>query len=144
MQLYDPEIVQVGLRGDLLHLVRLGILDIDHILSSVLKPADQHKVAKGPDMGLRPCLSAFYSKKMINDVVNIGTDNEISILELAHTIIEVTGSKSQIVHLPALKEGDMTRRCPDNTKMKLLLNRPLTPLKEGIQKLMESKHLVKS
>ena len=96
------------------------------------------------DDNVDACLSAFYNKKMINDVVNIGTDNEISILELAHTMIEVTGSKSQIVHLPALKEGDMTRRCPDNTKMKLLLNRPLTPLKEGIQKLMESKHLVKS
>lgn len=60
--LYDPEIVQVGLRGDLLNVVRLGILDIDHILSSVLKPADQHKVTKGSGMRLRPCLSAFCSR----------------------------------------------------------------------------------
>ena len=60
--LYDPEIVQVGLRGDLLNVVRLGILDIDDILSSVLKPADQHKVTKGPGVRLRPCLSAFCSR----------------------------------------------------------------------------------
>ena len=96
------------------------------------------------DDNVDACLSAFYNSKMINDVVNIGTDDEISILELAHKMIDVTGSKSQIVHLPALKEGDMTRRCPDNSKMKELLNRPLTPLREGILKLMESKHLVKS
>ncbi len=96
------------------------------------------------DDNVDACLSAFYNSKMINDVVNIGTDHEISILELAHRMIAVTGSKSKIVHLPALKEGDMTRRCPDNSKMKELLNRPLTPLEEGIQKLMESKHLVKS
>src|SRR5271166_2432384 len=57
--LYDPEIVQVGLIGDLLNVVRLGILDIDHILSSVLKPADQHKVTKGPGLRLWRSLSAF-------------------------------------------------------------------------------------
>jgi hypothetical protein len=50
VQLYDPEIVQVRLRGDLLNVVRLSILDIDHIFSSVLKPTDQHKVTKGTDM----------------------------------------------------------------------------------------------
>jgi UDP-glucose 4-epimerase len=85
------------------------------------------------DDNVDACLSAFYNNKMINDVVNIGTDHEISILELAHKMLEVTGSKSKIVHLPALKEGDMTRRCPDNSKMKELLNRPLTPLEEGFK-----------
>src|ERR1700731_2418629 len=59
VQLYDPEIVQVRLGGDLLNVVRLSILDIDHIFSSVLKPADQHEITKGPEMRLRPYLSAF-------------------------------------------------------------------------------------
>ena len=96
------------------------------------------------DDNVDSCLSAFYNNKMINDVVNIGTDDELSILELAHKVIEVTGSKSKIVHVEALKEGDMTRRCPDNSKMKELLNRPLTPLSEGIRKLIDSRYLVKS
>ena len=96
------------------------------------------------DDNVDACLSAFYNNKMINDVVNIGTDDEISILELAKKVIAVTGSSSKIVHAPALKEGDMTRRCPDNSKMKQLLNRPLTPLVEGIHKLIDSQHLVKS
>jgi UDP-glucose 4-epimerase len=96
------------------------------------------------DDNVDACLSAFYNNKMINDVVNIGTDDEITILHLANKVIEVTGSKSKIVHVAALKEGDMTRRCPDNSKMKQLLNRPLTPLEEGIRKLMDSKHLIQA
>src|ERR1700730_16136712 len=57
--LYDPEIVQIALRGDLLNVVRLSILDIDHIFSSVLKPTDQHKVTKGPRLRSWCYLSTF-------------------------------------------------------------------------------------
>jgi UDP-glucuronate decarboxylase len=90
------------------------------------------------------CISAFYNNQVINDVINVGTDDEITILHLAHRIIEITGSKSKIVHVAALKEGDMTRRCPDNSKMKLLLKRPLTTLEQGIKILIESKQLIES
>lgn len=83
------------------------------------------------------CVNAFNNDKFVNDVVNIGNDNEISILELAKQIVKITGSKSRIVHQAALKEGDMTRRCPDIHKMKKLLNRELTSLDEGIRKLAE-------
>jgi hypothetical protein len=33
----------------------------------------------------------------------------------------------------------MTRRCPDTSKMDALLNRPVVPLEEGIQRLAEHK-----
>jgi UDP-glucose 4-epimerase len=36
--------------------------------------------------------------------------------------------------MPALKEGDMTRRKPDNSKMLSILNRPLISLDEGIKR----------
>ena len=51
---------------------------------------------------------------------------------------KILNSKSNIVHLPALKEGDMTRRCPDISKMKILLNRDLTPLEKGMSKVIEA------
>jgi UDP-glucuronate decarboxylase len=72
----------------------------------------------------------------INDVMNIGSDEEMSVLDLARLIKNVTGSKSEIVHLPPLKEGDMTRRKPDITKMMDILRRPLVPVDEGISRLM--------
>jgi nucleoside-diphosphate-sugar epimerase len=73
----------------------------------------------------------------INDVINLGSSKEITIKELAQLVIKITGSSSKIVHLPALKEGDMRRRCPDNTKMLALLNRDLLPLEEGISRILE-------
>lgn len=83
--------------------------------------------------------NASYRDLHINDTVNIGSDQEITILDLAKTIISVTGSKSNIVHLPPLEEGDMTRRKPDISKMKALLDhRELTPIESGIQKILEN------
>jgi len=70
----------------------------------------------------------------INDVVNVGNDVEMSILNLAKLVVQTLGSSSKIVHLPPLKEGDMTRRKPDISKMINVLNRPLTPLEEGIRR----------
>ncbi len=83
------------------------------------------------------CLNAFYKNKYVNDVVNIGTDFEITILELAKKIVKLSGSKSKIVHLPPLKEGDMTRRCPDVSNMKKLLGRKMTGIDDGIRILIK-------
>jgi nucleoside-diphosphate-sugar epimerase len=69
----------------------------------------------------------------INDIVNIGSGVEVSVLDLAQKVIAITGSSSKIVHLPALEEGDMTRRQPDNAKMLTVLGRPLKPVDEGIK-----------
>ncbi|MCX6310735.1 MAG: NAD-dependent epimerase/dehydratase family protein [Bacteroidetes bacterium] len=82
------------------------------------------------------CMEAFLNEKSVDDVINIGSEIETSILELAQLIIRLTKSSSKIVFLPALTEGDMTRRKPDTTKMKQLLHRELIPLEEGIKKLL--------
>jgi len=79
----------------------------------------------------------------INDVINIGGDIVITILELAELIIKITGSKSEIKFLPPLKDGDMTRRQPDNSKMKEVLGRELIPVEEGIKKLLSSSEFLK-
>ena len=75
----------------------------------------------------------------VNDVVNVGNDKLTTVLELAQTIMGITGSKSKIIYLPPLKEGDMTRRQPDNSKMVSVLNRPLLKLEEGLKKIIASK-----
>ncbi len=90
------------------------------------------------DDNVDACLTTLFENKSINDTLNIGSDVEISILDLAKKIIDITGSSSKIVHLPALKEGDMTRRHPDITKMRNLLNRELLPVEKGIEKILEN------
>lgn len=90
------------------------------------------------DDHLDATVRAFTENLYVNDVVNIGSDVEIPILEVAKLVIELTKSRSKLVHLPALKEGDMTRRQPDIAKMKQLLSRDPMPLREGIERILKS------
>ncbi len=88
------------------------------------------------DDNVDTCINALKNNEYVNDVLNVGNDLEISILELAEKIVEITNSKSEIMFLPALKEGDMNRRCPDISKMKALLGRDLISIDEGIKLLV--------
>jgi len=72
--------------------------------------------------------------KMKGEVVNIGNDNEMTILALAETLIEQMGSGSKITYSP-LPENDPLRRRPDITKAKRLLNwTPTTDIHDGLMK----------
>lgn len=88
-------------------------------------------------------ITTMNSNLFVNDVVNIGGADIITILELAKQIINITNSKSEIVFLPPLKDGDMTRRQPDNSKMKKILGRDLLGLSEGIQLLLDDSEFMK-
>ncbi len=79
---------------------------------------------------------AFRDNIYNNEIINIGNDEETTILQLAETIIKILDSKSKIIHLDPLKEGDMTRRQPDVERMKSLLNRDFTPLEKGLKKII--------
>jgi UDP-glucose 4-epimerase len=89
------------------------------------------------DDNIMATTNAFYRNQYINDIVNVGSDVEMPIIELAKKIIEITGSRSKIVHLPPLPEGDMKRRIPDISKMKTLMDRDITPLENGIRKVIQ-------
>lgn len=90
------------------------------------------------DDNITACVNAFLQNKCVNDVVNIGSDIEMTVLELAEVVIKVTKSSSKIIHLPALPEGDMKRRLPDNGKMKELIDGDLLSLEEGLQKIIDN------
>ena len=66
--------------------------------------------------------------------INIGNPDEFSILQLATAVIDLTGSRSRIVHRP-LPADDPRQRQPDITKAQNILSwSPRTPLKEGLPK----------
>ncbi|HNY75524.1 MAG: UDP-glucose 4-epimerase [Bacteroidetes bacterium ADurb.Bin035] len=69
--------------------------------------------------------------------INLGNPSEFKIIELAELIIDLTSSKSQIIHLP-LPEDDPIRRQPDITKAKSILEwHPKISLKDGLIKTIE-------
>src|SRR6186713_369153 len=72
-----------------------------------------------------------------NNPVNIGNPREMTIDEIARTIISMTGSKSQIVYR-ALPTDDPKVRQPDITRARTLLGwEPAVPLEQGLVKTIE-------
>ena len=66
--------------------------------------------------------------------VNLGNPNEMTILELAKKVIEMTDSKSKVIHQP-LPKDDPTRRKPDITVAKSALDwEPSIQLEEGLRR----------
>jgi dTDP-glucose 4,6-dehydratase len=73
----------------------------------------------------------------VNDPVNIGNPREMTIEEIAKTIIRMTGSTSRIVHRP-LPTDDPRQRRPDITRARALLNwEPKVELEQGLVKTIE-------
>ncbi|MBO7147766.1 MAG: SDR family oxidoreductase [Lentisphaeria bacterium] len=69
--------------------------------------------------------------------INIGNPGEFTILQLAETIIELTGSRSKIIR-QSLPSDDPKQRKPDISKAKEILHwEPVTPLREGLTKTIE-------
>ena len=86
----------------------------------------------------------FENNLITNDVINLGNDELTTVKELAGLIIKLTKSSSKIIHLSPLKEGDMTRRQPDNKKMREILNKKLISIEEGINKMLSDKQFLHS
>jgi len=79
----------------------------------------------------------------VGQVFNIGTTNEITILDLAKKIKEMAGSKAEIVFVPyekAYEEGfeDMPRRVPDISKIQELIGyKPSLTLEQTLQRVID-------
>ncbi|HOJ42768.1 MAG TPA: SDR family oxidoreductase, partial [Syntrophorhabdaceae bacterium] len=81
-----------------------------------------------------------YTKPYVSGLpgpINLGNPHEVSILEIAKKILELTGSKSEFI-FEKLPEDDPKRRCPDISKAKKYLEwEPVVPLEEGLIRTIE-------
>jgi UDP-glucose 4-epimerase len=90
-------------------------------------------------------LSLAQNSQSIGEVFNIGGVGEISINDLATKVIEITNSKSKIVHIPyssAYSNGyeDMQRRVPNISKIELLTGwKPKYDLDNAILDILEKR-----
>jgi nucleoside-diphosphate-sugar epimerase len=77
------------------------------------------------------------SKKAVNQIINIGSDEEVRVLDIARLILGELGIKKAIIKKKAPK-GSVKRRRPDIKKIKRLINwSPKTKLKDGIKKTID-------
>jgi UDP-glucuronate decarboxylase len=78
-----------------------------------------------------------HSDDMYIGPVNIGNPGEFTMWELAHKVIELTGSKSKILQMP-LPQDDPKQRRPDITEAKSMLNwEPKIDLENGLIKTID-------
>jgi UDP-glucose 4-epimerase len=93
---------------------------------SVYGSGDQIRCFCHVDDAVRALLLVIDSEKAVGQVFNVGNNMQISIMELAKKVIELTGSTSSIKKIAyenAYPEGfeDMQRRVPDISKIKQVL-----------------------
>jgi len=93
---------------------------------TVYGSGDQIRCFCHVDDAVRALLLVMDSDKAVGEVFNVGNNKQISIMELAKKVIELTGSSSSIEKISyekAYPEGfeDMQRRVPDISKIKQVL-----------------------
>jgi len=72
------------------------------------------------------------------EVVNLGSEEEHTVLEYAELVKKLTNSKSEIIFSEELPQDDPVRRRPDITRAKRLLGwEPKVSLEEGVKKTIE-------
>ena len=80
------------------------------------------------------CVRLMESEDAFTGPVNLGNPVEVTIRELAESVIGITGSRSKITFKP-LPEDDPKQRCPDITLAKQALDwAPKVPLETGLKK----------
>jgi UDP-glucuronate decarboxylase len=102
---------------------------VDDIIEGMIRMMDYELegVEISPDY-TKPKISGFPGP------INLGNPEEIDILTLAKKIVELTGSKSKIVHREPLPD-DPRRRCPDISLAKKYLKwNPTFSLDEGLER----------
>jgi UDP-glucuronate decarboxylase len=78
------------------------------------------------------CVRLMNACDEVTGPVNLGNPLEMSIRELATSVIELTGSRSQLLTKP-LPVDDPLQRCPDISLAKKLLDwEPKVPLEQGL------------
>lgn len=80
---------------------------------------------------------ALITDAAVGEVINLGNDEEMTVLELADRVKDITGSASTIAYQP-LPEDDPQRRQPRLDKAKAILGwKPEVDLEDGLRRVVE-------
>jgi nucleoside-diphosphate-sugar epimerase len=82
-------------------------------------------------------VAAATAKDIDQQTINIGSGSEVSMLELIHEVLEVTGGHPEVL-TNLRNEGGLSRLCADITLAQEKLDyMPITPLADGLKKTLE-------
>ena len=83
--------------------------------------------------GVASAFDYVQAEKNIYDIINLGNNKPMKLMELVNMIYEITGSKKNIVHLEK-QPGDVEYTCADISKAKKLFGyNPSTSMRQGLE-----------
>ena len=89
--------------------------------------------------GIVASINYVNSDKKVFEILNIGGDKTVSLIEMVETIEEVLGKKAKLNRMP-MQPGDVNRTCADISHSKEVIGyNPQTTFKDGIRKFIEWK-----
>ena len=85
------------------------------------------------DDAIRSSYELIFCKKALNKIIHLGNDEEISIKDIATMILDIMKLDGELI-LKDAPEGSVSRRCPDISLMKKLIQyKPDFSLEEGLK-----------
>ncbi len=110
---------------------------VDDMVEGLLRLMNYPAPPQGPARRNRAARAAGGPTDEASLPVNLGRPSEVTILDLAKTILRLTGSASPIVFWP-LPADDPARRLPDITRARALLGwEPHVPLEDGLRRTID-------
>lgn len=87
---------------------------------------------------VRACVMAAESDNIKDEVIHIGGEPEISMLDLGKMILRLMGKGGEEIALYPSPAGSVNRRCPDLGKLRAATGfKPLVSLEDGIKTVLE-------
>jgi UDP-glucuronate decarboxylase len=132
---YGPRIREDGIYGRVIPRFIMQALENSDI--TVHGEGSQTRSFLYIDDWINATLKFLFKESVKHEVLNIGSDSEITINELANMIVKMTHSRSKIVHIAA-REDDPQRRSADLTLVRSELGwSPTVKVEEGLSKTIE-------
>jgi len=80
----------------------------------------------------------IFSSSCRNEILNVGNEEELSIKEVAEIMLEISNIRGSLI-LEDAPKGSVSRRCPDITKLKRLVEySPRISIREGLRRTLET------
>ena len=95
------------------------------------------------DDAIRATVSAGLKEEAVGEIINIGSDEEICIKDLAAVMVRLSGSRSSLTFVPqeavyGKSYEDIRRRVPDIRRMREILDvSPQVKLEEGLRRTID-------
>lgn len=82
-------------------------------------------------------ISASTASEVSGEVINVGSGKEVSVIELADRILELTGARAEVIHNPNATGGVKHMRADLNKAYRLLKYQPRVSLRQGLKNTLE-------